>query len=289
MVIISRERPIRKAIFLMLFLLPIGYVAEIAAVAVHEIIGHGLSALIVGGKFSGFVLRWDGGGWAFTSVPPTYHVLHLASGVIATMIFGTILLGLVFLFPKRTDIQLALLIFSFFFLMEGIPYILWNSYRPVPPGDIGRIILHSCGENAAEESLLRWFLLAMGSILFLGLSFLFYTWIFSGMEKLILNGKQFTGGSRIFALFFLVALPGIVGWCLFDWNQLAPGVGILPYVVEVLSVISIASILFWFRPQPSREHPPHPITWRCIAVSWTCLIVTVLAMALWFNQGVQWD
>lgn len=290
---IFKRSPVSRAAGLALFLVPIAYVAGILGVAVHEILGHGLAAVLLGGEFSGFILKWDTMGSAFCVLPSTapqsHHVLHLASGVIATTICGAILLGLAFLSRKRADVQLALLVASFVVLMDGIPYVLWNSYHPVPPGDIGRIISLSCGPQPPEDSAIRWALLTVGVLLFAGTTFYFCTSAFMKTEELILNGGQFTGSSRLLALFFFLALPGSVGWFLFDWNQLAPGVGPLPCVVGALSVAAMAALLFWFRPKSAHKEPAHPITWRHIAVSWSCLIVTVIALALWFQDGVRWS
>ena len=135
---------VRGAVLLAAFLLPVGYVAGIFAVAIHEILGHGLAAVALGGEFSGFVLRWDTMGWAYSELPQGvavwHYVFHLGSGVIATTVSGGVLLGLGLLFRKRTDIQLPLLLVSLICLMDGIPYIFWNAYHPVPPGDIGWIL-----------------------------------------------------------------------------------------------------------------------------------------------------
>ncbi|NQT14807.1 MAG: M50 family metallopeptidase [Planctomycetes bacterium] len=289
---ILKRSLISRAVALALFLLPVGYVAGILGVAVHEILGHGWSATLLGGEFSGFVLKWDTMGRAFcvlpSTAPPSHHVFHLASGVIATTICGAILLGLAFLSRKRVDIQLALLVVSFTVLMDGIPYVLWNSYHPVPPGDFGRIISLSCGRQPPEESVIRWALLTLGVLLFAGTTFYFCTSMFMRIEELILNGGQLTGSSRLLALFLFLALPGSVGWFMFDWNQLAPGVGLLPCVVGALSVTAMAALLFWYRPKSEHGEPVHPVTWRHIVVSWSCLIVTVIALALWFEDGVRW-
>jgi hypothetical protein len=289
---IGRKRLIGRTIVLALFVLPIAYVAGILSVAVHEIVGHGMSAVLLGGKFTGFVLKWDAMGWAYCSLPfnasLTQNVFHLASGVIATTICGGILLGLVFLFRKRTDVQLVLLVVSFICLMDGIPYVLWNSYHPVPPGDFGRIILLLCDQQDPESSIARWVLLVLGALLFAGTTFYFCTAVFMRIEELILNGDQFDGRSRFLALFFLIALPGSIGWFTFDWDQLAPGIGVLPEVVGALSVVTMAVLLFWYRPKSKHEGPVQPIAWRHITMSWTCLIATIMALALWFAGGVKW-
>ncbi len=45
---------------LVVFLLPVGYGSMIVAVIAHEAVGHGRSALLLGGRLHGFQVRWDG-------------------------------------------------------------------------------------------------------------------------------------------------------------------------------------------------------------------------------------
>jgi hypothetical protein len=290
--IFCQDSHVRRAVGLALFVLPVGYVAQILSVAVHEILGHGLTALLLGGRFSGFVLKWDAMGWAFCSLPPaaarSHVVLHFASGIIATTICGLILLGLVFLFRTRLDIQLALLVASFVCLMDGIPYVLWNAYQPLPPGDIGWIVTLSCGQHRPETSVLRWGLLVTGVLLLAGTTFYFCSAVFMRMEALILGRGQSVGGSRVLMLLVLLVVPGSVAWFMFDWNQLAPGVGLLPCAVGALSVVATAGLLFWYRPRVEEGTAVPVIAWHHIAVSWAGLIGTVAALALWFQEGVRW-
>ena len=110
----SKDSPIARTAALVLFALPLLYVAPILSTAVHEILGHGLSAVLLGGEFSGFALKWDAMGWAYSHLPADApaadQIVQLASGVIATAVCGALLWGLVFFFRKRPDIQLVLLI-----------------------------------------------------------------------------------------------------------------------------------------------------------------------------------
>jgi len=291
--IIRGNNTIARTIRLALFVLPIVYVAEILGTTIHEVLGHGLSAVLLGGQFSGFTVKWDTMGWAFADIPVeapvTYHILHLASGIIATTLCGAILWGLVFLFRRRPDIQLVLLVGAFIFLIEGIDYIVWNSYHPVLTGDVGKIILFSQVLEFPGSAVLRWVLLITGALLFAGTAFYFCTSIFVRIEALILGEGQFTGKSRILALFLFLALPGAYEFLSFDWNQVAPGIGRVPNVAGALSIITVAAVLFWYRTRLKNVNSIPPITWRHIAISGTCLLVTVAALALWLNEGVIWQ
>jgi hypothetical protein len=282
-----------RTIRLVLFVLPLIYVSEVLCIITHEVLGHGLTSLFLGGQFSGFAVKWDTMGWAFADIPVgapvTHHILYLASGIIVTTICGVILWGLVFLFRRRPDVQLALLIAAFIFLIDGIDYILWNSYHPIGTGDVSRIILFCHLLEFPDPVVLRWTLFITGVLLFAGVVFYFCTSIFVRVEALVLNGGRFTGKSRILALFLFLALPGAYEFLSFDWNQIAPGIGRVPNVAGAMSIIAVAAVLFWYRPRLKNVNIFPLITWRHIVVSGTCLLVTVAALALWLNEGVRWE
>jgi hypothetical protein len=180
-----------RTIKLVLFVLPLIYVSEVLCIITHEVLGHGLTALLLGGQFSGFAVKWDTMGWALADIPVgapvTHHILYLASGIIVTTICGVILWGLVFLFRRRPDVQLALLIAAFIFLIDGIDYILWNSYHPIGTGDVSRIILFCHLLEFPDPVVLRWTLFITGVLLFVGVVFYFCTSIFVRVEALVLN------------------------------------------------------------------------------------------------------
>ncbi|OHB73062.1 MAG: hypothetical protein A2Z25_06810 [Planctomycetes bacterium RBG_16_55_9] len=294
MSITRSDNAIERAVRLVLFALPIIYVAGMLCTAVHEVLGHGLSAVLFGGQFSGFTVKWDGMGEAFANLPaggtPAVHqIFYWSSGIIATTLCGIILWGLIFFFHKRPDIQLALLVGSFIFLIDGIGYIVWNAYYPVPSADVGALILFSQALEFPSPVVLRWFLVIMGALLYAGTTFYFCTLIFVRVEALVLNEGQFTGKSRLLALFFFLVLPGAYEWLSFDWNQVAPDIGHLPNVAGTLSILTVATLLFWYRPKWKNGCSVPLITWRHLTVSGICLIVTVAALALWLNDGLIWS
>jgi hypothetical protein len=291
--IIRSDNAITRTIRLAFFVLPLIYMAEVLCTTIHEVLGHGLTALLLGGQFSGFVIKWDTMGLALADIPAgapvTHHILFSASGIIATTVCGMILWGLVFLFRKRPDIQLALLIGAFVLLIDGLDYVVWNTYHPIPSGDVGKIILFYKAFKLPGFMAIRWVLLITGALLFAGTMFYFCTSIFMRIEALILNGGQFTGKSRIPALFIFLALPGAYDFLSFDWNQIAPGIGRVPNVADALSIIVIACLLFWYRPKLKIGNSIPPITWRHITISGTCLLITITSLALWLNEGVRWQ
>jgi hypothetical protein len=138
--IIRSDNTITRTIRLALFVLPLIYVLEVLDTNIHEVLGHGLTAVLLGGQFYGFTVKWDTMGWALadiqTGATAAYHILFSASGIIATTVCGLILWGLVFLFRRRPDIQLALLVGAFVLLIDGLDYVVWNAYHPIPSGDV---------------------------------------------------------------------------------------------------------------------------------------------------------
>ena len=183
--------------------------------------------------------------------------------------------------------QLVLLIAAFIVLIDGLSYILWDAWKPFPRGDFGRIIWMSGGPLTLDGVFVQWSLLLSSAALYAGATFYFYRAIFIRIEALVLHGDLFSGLPRIIALAVFLVLPGTCGWLSYDWNQINPGIGRLPQVVGVLSVVAVVAILFWYRPRFKHDGLIPPITWRIIAVSWTCLLVTVATMALWLVDGVR--
>jgi hypothetical protein len=279
-------------VFLFLFLLPVAYVGVIFAVAVHELLGHGLFGLLLGGKFTGFALKLDGMGWAYSQLPEGHtcwaRIVHLGSGIFVTTLMGACLLVAGWAVRRRREIQLAFFLLSVVCLMDGVPYLLWNAYHPVKPGDVGKIIILWNWAQYPGATIIREILLLLGIMLYAACTVYFCGAIFSRMEAQILEGGQFTGWKRGLALLFFLALPGGAGWFSFDWNQLAPGVGVLPCVVGAVSVAVVALALYWIRPRIGDDPPIRPVTLGHLAVAWGVCLTTLLLVLLWFRHEVVW-
>ena len=269
----------KKFLLLALFLAPVAYISLILSVAIHEIIGHGLAAIALGGKFYGFELELDGMGWASCNLPSgastTDNIIHLAAGVTATTVTGLVLLAVAYRIRKRLGIRLSLLILSFMCLMEGIPYVFWNSYNPVPPGDIGRIIALWLSAGFSGEMGIRIFLLAASGIMFCISIFFLCALLLQGIEEAILAGKRFSPQARFWVLLLFLVIPGVAAWFLFDWNQIAPGVGLLPCIVGAASIVISAIILYWFSLKPRSDVLGINIKWYHLLISYGFLILLV--------------
>ena len=125
--------------------LPLAYAAYILAVVIHEAVGHGLATILIGGTLHGVVVRWDGMGYASTSLPPdcspVLQMLQLAAGSLATIAVGVPVFLLGLRVPTKSCWKLPLVVTGTIIALEGLPYLFFNSLFPRLPCDFGRIFM----------------------------------------------------------------------------------------------------------------------------------------------------
>lgn len=265
-----------------LVLVPFAYFGLLFAVAVHEVIGHGLMSLAVGGEFLGFQLDFDGMGYALiplaTGTETWQQILVLSGGVVATSILGACLLSCAYVFRRRPWVSLPMVVVSFDLLLEGIPYVFWNALKPVPPGDIGMIL------TMTDSIWLRVVLIALGGALMVavvwGLTALFYVIL----ESWLSDGRGLRGKARVLLLAMLGVVPAM-SWFVFDWNQLTPGIGATPNIVGALLHVLAAASLLWISPRVLQLRSDRGAGLAAI-VGWSLAAVSIAATAMWFRDGV---
>jgi hypothetical protein len=286
----QNPRILGKSILLVLFLLPFVHVGIIIGVVIHEVLGHGLSAEALGGVFSSFSVNWDGMGCAFAFLTAKAsaldHILFMASGIVVTLIAGWLFLGIACGIKKQISVRLVLLILSYCCLMDGIPYMLWNSLNPVPPGDVAEIL--DWWEQASlsyRETMLMgiWF---VSGIMYVGFTYLFFLLLFHGIESLLCFGKTMSSKARFWAVFFFVVVAGIAGNFSFDWNQIAPGIGLIPTIAGITSVVLSAILIYSFPLKPISGVSGAAIRWRHVILAWCLEGAVILLMIFWLRKGV---
>ena len=62
---------------------------------------------------------------------------------------------------------------------------------------------------------------------------------------------------------------------MFDWNQLAPGIGRLPCIAGAVSMVISAAVLYRISLTPNSELPGMTPTWYDLLASWGTLGVTI--------------
>ena len=268
--------------------LPAAYSGVILGVSAHEILGHGLTAMVLGGEFYGFTLSWDGMGSAYTSTrdgaPASHRIVVLSGGIVVTTVIGAILLALASARKGRPLWSAGAAVLAACVLLDGAPYLLWSALLPEPDvGDPARIV-RIFGSEAV-----RWVLVGIGAALTLLSVFLPTRVFFRSAEQFLAPSAPLTKRQRAVAATLLIGLPGSVGELSFDWSQLVPASGRWPSVFGACLWISPAVWLARRPPTATRVRVPATASLVPIVGWWTVTALLVTALVLWFHDGVFWS
>lgn len=267
-----------------LLLLPVAYAAQLLATATHEFLGHGLTALLVGGRFTGLSLAWDGMGSATVRASEGAgtgaRIAVLAGGVAATCVGGLLLL-LAALRTRNGPGRWVLLVLSATFLLEGAPYAFWSAWRIEGRGDIGRILLLLGKDTGWRAAILAGgaLLTLLGTVLPLG-------WLLKDVEAsfpIDLTPRR----RAVLASAFCAA--GMAAWWLFDWEQLVPGLGVLPQASGSLLIAGTAAWFLLRRGAGTRTADVPGIPAATMTTWWAAALGGLAATSLWLGHGVDWS
>jgi hypothetical protein len=281
---IERRRFGRNLLVLIMFSLPVLYLGAILAVSFHEILGHGLAGHLLGGRFKGFGIGLDGMGWGDVdargfSIPST--TMMLAAGAACTTFFSLLFFSLGRIFKRRLHAQLVFLLLGFAFMLDGLPYYFWDAILLGGIGDFSVIyLLH-------PNSVLRVVTIALCGPAMAAAIILTNVWYYRLALHLLGEGKTVNRRGRI-ALSLMIFLQQAFCWFVFDWDQVVPGVGLLPSLAGV-AMAGVALLVLILSRATADQEEPRDTAWRfkapMIAV-WTACIGTVLCIALWLQNGV---
>ncbi len=262
----------------LVFLAPVEYVAYIASVAVHEILGHGITAWALGGTFSGFHIFLDGMGWAY-AWSEHYPNIVLAAGSVASIASGLALTA-VALRVSHPLARAAVLLFAICMLEDGFSYPFWNCCFVRPPGDFGRILLN------LDHETLRWVLLVIFGAGYLSSTLFLNILLFRCLESDL--GPLGLGRASLIAWLFF-GVGGAAVWFGFDWNQVIEDIGRLPQFVGAGLQLAMAPVLVATRRQTVTTVRISRNSRRVyIATAWLACVGLLLALTLWFRHGVEW-
>lgn len=274
-----------RSIILALFFIPMSYLGLIAAVFIHEFIGHGLMAWLCGEAFRGFTLQWDGMGWADINIPKPgpVGILIMAAGMAATTFFGLLTLAAaVWISNRLLFLRLGLFLLAFNCLLEGPPYAFWNAYHPTCPGDMGQLLL-----LVDNPQTWRGGFLLVGGLITAGALFFVPALILSSIEHWLTPGKNLRGWPRVLTLLLLTLLI-TSGEMTFDWNQLAPGLNCLPQLVAVPLQFLIAVVLYFLPWHVPPTTIPLRQGWLAVVWAWLMMLFAIFVMVFWLTKGLKW-
>lgn len=285
----------RDVLKFVLWMIPTVYLAIIASVTAHEVIGHGVVAALLGGKFNGFGIRVDGMGWAsldIISLAPIRQAIVLAAGAVVTTTLSVLFFILGYRFRKHFITSATLFVFAFAFLCDGIPYFFWDSIYQGTIGDPSGIL-----RLYPSEGMRMTWIIVSGIVWIAGI------W---GFNHLMLTHALRFLKSSIHSTRKEIAVTAsvlfgiqVLAWLSFDWAQLVPvtSIGILPYVAPIgLTTLFLATEVF--REVRRAKNAGIPIGSEAsedkVAISWrtpiivSCLITLAVTVVIigWLQNGV---
>jgi len=283
------ERAWRRVLRLVAFLAPIVYVGILLEVTVHEVVGHGLTALALGGTFSGFTVHWDGMGWAQTSPDPNAGVWQavavLAAGIVVTTVVGASLCFWASRLRSDSGRGWVLAIIGSVMLLGGSQYAFWSGLQTNGPGDPSRIFDLLSKAGLPHVDLARTCCVVAAAI-----TFLFGGWwsgrlLLKRIETHFGQGQPLTPRNRAIALLAMI-VPGVILHYVFSFEDLAPGIGRLASHAGVASFLLIGGVLFRFPPRPFPR--AFVLPWWHQLTAWCALGLLALPIHLWWHDGVHW-
>ena len=254
--------------------LPLAYAGSLAAVIVHEALGHGVTAAALGGRFAGLRVRLDLMGYASVTSPPGARVAVLAGGIVSTTLVGALLV----LFSRRAKDPVAglvLAVLAIAFLQEGPPYAVWNAAIG-EGGDVGRI-LGIIGRGA------RAWLLPLAVLVYVAGTWAGHAALFRRAEDLL--GPLSRGAA--WSVAGGVALVVFAGSVAFDWKALLGTTTPWPATGALALGLAVAAVLVGRRRREMARVDVSAGRWvLAVTAAWIVTALLSMAVALWLADGL---
>lgn len=284
---IEENRFTRNLWTMSLFSLPIIYLGIILAVSIHEVIGHGLTAALLGGQFKGFGILLDGMGWAeveLVGLSDLSRALMLFGGVFYTTIFSLLFFALSVAFKRNRFIRLTFLFFAITSLLDGLPYFFWDAIYLGGIGDFSMIwFLYHSHILRMVVIVLCGSLMAITIVLFnIHYYKIAYSWLGEG-KQIKLKGKI------LFSC--MIFLLQVLGWFSLDWNQLIPGIDSLPNILAlaIVLVTLVALVAFYKVEQFDESRQETSSTKTPIYMAWLACMGVIFLILQWLQKGINFS
>ncbi len=284
-IVMRKQTLTSRVVELVIFSLPVIYLAIMFTVFIHEVLGHGLAAALLGGRFLGFGLSPDGMGWAnviIASLPVRDQILALFAGICSTTLLSVLALVFSNLCKKHVFASLGLLFLAMISLLDGLPYFFFDALHLAGHGDFSRIW------QLSPDPLLRtWVIIVCGVGAVLVIT-LFNLRFYRMMYRHVADGGVLQQRGRILIAAIALLLQ-IIGWFSFDWNQLIPGIGLLPgFVGAGIAFMVLILLIFFSHPQDGKPQVENKKRQNItLGVLWLLGVGVLLAAVFWLQYGVS--
>ena len=271
---------VRRLIPWIAFGLPVAYIGIILAVVVHEIIGHGVTAVLCGGSFQKFVIYPDGGGMAWTNEPEGWgRAAVLAGGITSDFVFGLLFLLVSMLRRLGMRTRLVLVIFATTLFHDGLPYGLWGALLEGPRGDISNLLIY-----LAPAEKLRIVLIAVFGVVYPLTMVVTSRAIFRTIEDGV--GAMSHGLASVLAATMTVCFAA--GYATFEWDTLIEGAGMYPTVTVTVLQAAIGVWLVRRRRVYVERVAFSSGSWAVLIVlAWAAMAATLAVTLMWLQHSVE--
>ena len=197
----GRRAFIARLLALLPFVFPTVFLAVVFQKALHEVAGHGLMTLAVGGKFSGFQICLTEASVSYRLPPapcsPLQQALIGSSGIAVNVIFGLACLLSASWLRRESFLRFALMVLAGPSLLKGLSSTFWGSFPRWGFGELKELFEF----NPAAS--FRWSLIAASAAGLVAATFIINLCIFQFLEAWF--GRQ--RNPRL----LILALLGVLG------------------------------------------------------------------------------
>jgi len=267
---------------LVLFLFPAGYLSVFTSTLVHEVFGHGLMAISVGGDFTGLKIEWDGSGSANATAGEHAHRHERAlvdlAGIFAGMLAGLASLGLGYVRRLPFFLRLWLLVFASDALLGNSVYLFWNGIYTDFNGDVSNYLV-----RYGEIELRMLAVIIGGGFLLFFVALTCHTWYTIMCEWL--GSRKASRGYELIAPLVLIFVVQSFRWLT---NDLLYNVG--AYAIAAMTLLTIGVLVWLYIRKPRispEEHKPKEALVPIIVVSTFAGIACAIVFFL-LSRGLNW-
>lgn len=270
---------------LVLFSLPVLYLGILLAVFLHEVVGHGLTSALLGGRFNGFGILLDGMGWAdvdLAGMSDPGKALVFLGGAFYTTVFALFWGALSLVFKRNYFLRLTFLLWAGTSLLDGLPYFFWDAIYLGGIGDFSMIWMLYRNPGLRMLSIGLCGPLMIAAIVLFNVHYyrIGYAWLG--------EGKPVKRREKVMLALVIVLLQ-VLAWFSLDWNQLIPGIGSLPNILAVaIILVTHISLVAFDKVQRLQAPVQKIVSVRApLLAAWIACAGTAVSIVGWLQNGVR--